>query len=100
MTYEVLVGINVTNDDGYTKYRDAMTPLLESTGGGFRYDFKVSEVLKNEEGNPINRVFAIYFTDKEAMETFFSNKEYTQIRSEFFDSSVDAVTRIAEYTHS
>ena len=57
----MVVGLQVTDDDVYTQYREAMKPLLEQAEGGFRYDFKVSEVLKSEEGLPVNRVFAIYF---------------------------------------
>lgn len=41
---EMLVGLNITNDDNYTKYREGMTPILESIGGGFNYDFKIAEV--------------------------------------------------------
>lgn len=54
MSYEMLVGLQIKDDDLYTKYREAMTPLLKTYGGGFRYDFKVSSVLKNEDGRPIN----------------------------------------------
>ena len=61
MSYEMMVGLQVKCNDKYSRYREAMTPLLKSYGGGFRYDFKVSEVLKNAEGRPINRVFAIFF---------------------------------------
>ena len=45
MSYELIVGLNIISDELYSKYREAMTPILKSFGGGFRYDFKVSEVL-------------------------------------------------------
>ena len=76
MAIERLIGLNVTDDELYQKYRKAIYPILESYGGGFGYDFIVSEVLKNESGNPINRLFTIYFESNEAMESFFSNEEY------------------------
>ena len=97
MSYEIMVGLQVSNEGLYADYRNAMRPLLEKVNGGFRYDFKVSEVLKNDEGRPINRVFAIYFGSKEEKEQFFSDPEYLKIKNEFFESSVEATTIISEY---
>lgn len=97
MSYEMMVGLQVKDDQVYTQYREAMTPLLQTYGGGFRYDFRVSEVLKNEEGRPINRVFAIYFSSEENMNSFFSNSEYLKIKSKFFENSVEATTIISQY---
>lgn len=97
MSYEMMVGLQVKNDSEYAKYREAMGPILELHGGGFRYDFKVSEVLKNEEGRPINRVFAIYFESKERMNDFFSDPDYLKAKSQYFEISVDATTIISGY---
>ena len=97
MSYETIVGLHITNNEMYTKYRNAMTPILLEHGGGFRYDFVVSEVLQNEEGNPINRVFAIYFQNKANMENFFSNEAYLKIKEQYFVKSVDATTIISQY---
>lgn len=97
MSYEMIVGLQISNEDLYSDYREAMRPLLEKVNGGFRYDFKVSEVLKNEEGKPINRVFAIFFESKSKMEAFFSDPEYLKIKKVFFESSVEATTIISEY---
>ena len=72
MAYEMLVGLHVTNDEMYQAYREKMTPVLVESGGGFGYDFRISEVLKRQTDNEINRVFTIYFPDKEAMQQFFS----------------------------
>jgi uncharacterized protein (DUF1330 family) len=71
---EMLVGLYVTNDSDYSKYREGMTPILQSMAGGFGYDFKIAEVLKNESGNKINRVFTIYFPNEEKMNSFFSDQ--------------------------
>ncbi len=98
MSYEMLVGLQVKDDSMYTDYRVAMTPILKNFGGGFRYDFKVSETLINAEGRPINRVFAIFFKDKESMSAFFSDPQYLEIKSQYFESSVEATTIISEYT--
>ncbi|PJZ58037.1 DUF1330 domain-containing protein [Leptospira barantonii] len=95
--FEMVVGLEVIDDLVYTKYRAAMTPLLTTYGGGFRYDFKILEVLKNEDGNPINRVFTIYFKDKKSRDAFFADPEYLKIRTEFFQTSVKSATYISEY---
>ena len=97
MTLEMLVGLQIVDDAVYQAYREAMLPLLQEYGGGFRYDFKVSEVLISSTTDPINRVFTIYFSDKDAMEAFFANEEYLTIRQSYFESSVTHTTIIATY---
>ena len=97
MAIERLVGLHVTDDDLYQKYRDGMFPILEEYSGGFGYDFKVSDVLKSEVEMPINRVFTIYFENKDAMNAFFSNEKYLKIKNKFFEPSVAAVTVISVY---
>ena len=97
MTYENLVGLQVTNRESYDEYRRRMTPILEAHGGGFRYDFELSKVLKNESGNPMNRLFAIFFEDRIQMKAFFEDAEYVAIREEFFVPAVECVTVISEY---
>ncbi len=98
MSYELLVGLEVINDDVYTQYREAMAPILKRFGGGFRYDFKIKEVLKKETDSPINRVFTIYFADQKSKEGFFSDAEYKKVKENFFEKSVKATTIIAEYS--
>ncbi len=98
MVYEMLVGLHVTDDKVYQDYREKMTPILVECGGGFGYDFKISEVLKSQTDKEINRVFTIYFPDKEAMRQFFSAESYRNIKADFFESSVASTTVIAEYT--
>lgn len=94
----MIVGLQVKNTIDYSHYREAMSPLLATFEGGFRYDFNVSETLKNEEGRPINRVFAIFFGSKEKMEQFFSHPDYLHIKARYFESSVEAMTIISEYS--
>ena len=57
MTYERIMGIYVSDDDEYQKYRNGMMPILKSFGGSFGFDFKVSEVLRSKTDDDINRVF-------------------------------------------
>ena len=97
MTHERLVGLHVTDDQRYQDYREKMTPILIECGGDFGYDFKISEVLKSQTDNEINRVFTMHFPDKEAMTQFFSAESYRAIRAEFFESSVASTTVISEY---
>lgn len=94
-----LVGLTVTNDEGYERYRTLMRPILENYGGFFRYDFKVSQVLKTEAEHVINRVFIISFPDREKSDKFFADERYLEIRKEFFVPSVSGATTIAQYLH-
>ncbi len=97
MATEMLVGLNVVNDEEYQAYRDEMTPILKRYGGGFGYDFRVAEVLTSRTDAPINRVFAIYFSNEDAMNSFFSNDEYLKVRQRHFEKSVTGTTIIATY---
>lgn len=95
--FENHVALHVTDETMYQNYRKAMLPILESLGGGFRYDFKISEVLTSETDNEINRVFIIYFPDKETSIKFFQNPDYLKIKEQYFVKSVASITNIAEY---
>lgn len=97
MSYEMMVGLEIKDNEIYAEYRLAMKPLLDKYNGGFRYDFHVSETLINSGENPINRVFAIYFGDKNQMNDFFSNSDYLKIKELFFEKSVSATTILSEY---
>ncbi len=97
MAAEMLVGLNIKDDEAYQLYRDEMTPILLSYGGGFGYDFKISEVLKSKTEAPINRVFTIYFSNEDSMNSFFANDEYLKIKEKHFEKSVTDTTIIATY---
>ena len=97
MAVEMLVGLNVFDDEAYQLYRDEMTPILLRYGGGFGYDFKISEVFNSKTEASINRVFTIYFSNEQSMNSFFSNDEYLKIRERHFDKSVTDTTIIATY---
>jgi len=94
---EMLIGLNVIDDQGYARYRKEMTPLLEGVAGGFGYDFKISETLKSESNHDVNRLFTIFFPNKEVMDNFFKNEHYLSIRKNHFKSSVHSSTIIATY---
>lgn len=100
MAFERIMGLDVTNDEEYQKYRAGMTPILESFGGSFGYDFKVSEVLKSKSDASINRVFTIHFPNKETMENFFSDSEYLKVKEQYFNGSVKSATVISMHEQS
>lgn len=95
--WETIVGLQVKDDELYTQYRAEMKELLEKYEGGFRYDFKIGETLKSETKNPINRVFLIYFKNKERKLSFFADPDYKKVREKYFVPSVESTTQIAEY---
>lgn len=95
--YEFLVGLEVSDKGAYSDYRAAMAPILSAFGGGFGFDFVVSEVLLSKVDTPINRVFTIHFPNKTISENFFSDPEYLKVKAQFFDVSVSHVTIIAGY---
>ena len=94
---EILVGLYVVDNDGYQAYRDAMSPLLERMGGGFRYDFTIAKTLKSAAGHPINRVFIIYFPNGQTRDRFFGDEPYREIKKRLFETSVKGTTIIGEY---
>ena len=95
MAFERIMGIEVVDEQGYQEYRKEMTPLLQSYGGDFGFDFKVSEVLKSKSENNINRVFTIDFPSKEVMDQFFVSDEYLKIKNQYFTESVKSTTVIS-----
>ena len=97
MPFTYLVGLHVTDDDAYDAYRAGMTPILERYGGGFGYDMRVSEVLRAEMDELINRVFTIYFPDEATAGAFFSDADYLEVKRQHFDVAVAATTVMATY---
>jgi len=97
MPYERIVGLEVTDQDGYTQYRTEMAPLMDAAGGEFRYDFDVARVLRGEKDARINRAFVIRFPDRAASEKFFGDARYLEIRRRLFEPSVASTVLIAEY---
>ncbi|NRB40639.1 MAG: DUF1330 domain-containing protein [Pseudomonadales bacterium] len=95
MSYERIMGLNVTDDVMYQQYRDAMLPILHRYGGDFGFDFKIAEVLKSKTPEPINRVFTLAFPSESVMAAFFSDADYLIAKKQYLDKSVNAKTVIA-----
>lgn len=98
MPYEMMVALEIVDPDGYQRYREAMRPLLEAAGGGFRYDFEIARTLRSAAAHPITRVFAIYFRDRAARDALFADPQYQEIKARHFASAVRATTILAEYS--
>lgn len=97
MPYEQVLAMHVTDQALYTTYRQHMLPILESFGGGFRYDFEVANVLKSASDHPINRVFALYFGSEAQKDAFFADPRYLAVREAYFDKSVNTYTTLGGY---
>lgn len=89
------MGLHITDDEEYQKYREAMEPILNSIGGYFGYDFKIKEVLRSKTDNEINRVFTIEFPSQKIMDEFFSRPDYIEIQNKHLNNSVKAKTVIS-----
>jgi uncharacterized protein (DUF1330 family) len=97
MPHENLIGLHVTDDASYARYREHMTPILTGYGGGFRYDFQIAETLQSATPAAINRVFVICFPDAAAKRAFFADPAYLAVRARYFTPAVAAVTVLTEY---
>jgi uncharacterized protein (DUF1330 family) len=97
MSFQRIMGLDVTDDGEYQKYREAMEPILNSIGGAFGYDFKIAEVLRSKTEQKINRVFTIEFPTREAMDSFFSRLDYLEIKKRHLDGAIKSKTVIALY---
>jgi len=98
--FEILVGLHVTDDETYDKYRAGMTPILNEHGGYFRYDFRVSQMLQGDSQDPLNRVFVISFPDEITKDQFFGNESYKRVREKYFDRAVKSNCILASFKHS
>lgn len=97
MTYEILVGLMVTDDRMYQAYRDAMAPILIKYEGAFCYDFTVSNVLKAQNDEKVNRVFTLNFPSEQNKNNFFNDDAYQVIKAQYFENSVANVYILAAY---
>jgi uncharacterized protein (DUF1330 family) len=95
MSFERIMGLEVIDDEVYQQYREHMIPILNTFGGSFGFDFKVSDVLKSKTEAPINRVFTIDFPSREMMDNFFSDASYLEVKNTYFKHSVKSVTTIS-----
>jgi uncharacterized protein (DUF1330 family) len=91
----ILMGLEVTDDASYARYRAGMTPILESYGGSFGCDFVVARVLKGPSER-LNRVFMIAFPDRATQARFYADARYRAVRAEHFEPAVTQAVVLAE----
>lgn len=75
------MGLEVSDDARHARYREAMTPILASYGGGFGYDVVIAKVRKGNEC--VTCVFAISFPGSLDCDRFFADENYRVARAEF-----------------
>lgn len=97
MSFEILVALKITDEVMYQDYRAAMEPILVHYGGLFCYDFKVSDVLKAQKNEDVNRIFTLNFPSKEKKDSFFSDEAYQVVKAQYFENSVAQVHILAAY---
>jgi uncharacterized protein (DUF1330 family) len=91
-----IYGLQVEDEAQYTRYREAMTPIFARFGGRFGFDLRVSEVLKNEAGGGINRLFSMRFPSASAAARFFDDPDYRAVRARLFEHAVSSVVCLAK----
>ncbi|MFZ1683803.1 MAG: DUF1330 domain-containing protein [Candidatus Zixiibacteriota bacterium] len=97
MPYVNIVGLHVTDQEGYASYRANMIPILTEYGGSFQFDCEVARDLK-EPTRTINRLFAITFPDEATKVKFFSDPRYLEVRKQYFNPAVAARYSLFEFT--
>lgn len=95
--FERLVGLDVGDEESYRRYREHMIPILKRYGGGFRFDFRIADVLKSDTENKINRLFIIAFADEKSAEAFFADGDYLEVRKTYFEPAVRSATVLSAY---
>lgn len=82
-----LVFLQITDPEGYARYRAGMEPLLASAGGRFVLDVVGAPTVHPADFLP-DRVLLIAFPDPAAAEAFFADPAYQAVRSAWFTPSV------------
>src|SRR5215468_8229976 len=92
----ILVGLEVTDEATYARYRAAMTPILLRYDGSFGVDLAVARVLHGADTR-LNRVFPMLFPDRPARDGFFADKAYSAVRAALFEPAVARMVTLGEY---
>src|SRR5262249_28375887 len=97
MSFEMIMGLFVLDQEKYAKYRAEIAPLLQAAAGRFVHDFEVARTLKSDAGHDINRWFMPQFPDRADKGRFFKNPQSFEIRARLFAKAGGETTTIAEY---
>jgi len=96
----ILVGVEVTDEATYARYRAAMAPILATYGGSFGVDLVVARILRGGGDGRPNRVFTLVFPDRSTRERFFADQGYRAVRTALFDPAVRRTVLLGEYEES
>ena len=80
VSYQVLIGINVLNNESFVEFHSAIQPVLYRYEGEFSYDIDVPSTLLTGRVIKINHIYTLRFTSRVKMEEFFSDREYLLVR--------------------
>lgn len=94
--HTIVVALEVTDEQGYARYRAGMRPILSEYGGRFDWDLRGGEVLASPGGVAVNRIFAISFPTRSRRLAFFEDARYLEVRQAFFVPSVAGTFSVAE----
>lgn len=74
MSAFVIVEVNVTDPDGYERYKDLATDTVTAHGGTYRVR---GGRIESVEGEPVsNRVVVLEFPDMDAAAAWYNSAEY------------------------
>ena len=88
MTALRLVSLDIEDANTYDEYRRRMAPLLERHGGHFVLDVEGGIARIHPAPFDPGRVLLIAFPSEGDARAFFSDPEYTAVRSQWFDRAV------------
>lgn len=98
MSYQILVGANITDQHMYEEYRRQMFPLLSKSKGEFLYDFNATPLEMGKLGQNYNRVFVISFPDENTKTGFFADPDYLKIRQTLLLGAVSEIEQISHWS--
>jgi len=96
----ILVGLEVTDEATYARYRAAMAPILAAYGGSFGVDLVVARILQGGGDSRSNRVFTLVFPDRSSRGRFFADQGYRAVRTALFEPAVRRTVLLGEYEES
>ena len=91
-----LFGLEVTDDAGYARYREAMAPILARHGGAFGCDFVVARVLCSGRARASIACSRSCFRTPEVATGSSRTRAYRAVRKQWFEPSVGMVATLGE----
>ena len=77
MTAYIIAHLQITDPEGFERYREAVPPIVERYGGRYLIRGGAAETLEGEWTVP--RLVVLEFADRDAAERFYRSPEYREI---------------------